>query len=55
VLIRPQKYFAQIFSIWVSKNVEFDADFKSVEKVAKKHRISNFFAESKIKREIYIK
>jgi len=26
------------------KKKEFDADFESVEKVAKKHRISNFFA-----------
>jgi hypothetical protein len=27
-------FFLQIFSIWVSKNAEFDADFESVEKVA---------------------
>jgi hypothetical protein len=26
----------QIFSIWVSKNAEFDAEFESVDKVAKK-------------------
>ncbi len=31
-----QKYFFQIFSIWISKNAKFDADFESVEKVAKK-------------------
>jgi hypothetical protein len=31
-----QKYFIKIFLIWVSKNAEFDVDFKSVEKVAKK-------------------
>jgi hypothetical protein len=28
-----QKYFPQIFSVWVSKNFELDADFESVEKV----------------------
>jgi hypothetical protein len=28
--------FFQIISIWVSKNAEFDAEFESVEKVAKK-------------------
>jgi hypothetical protein len=26
-------FFLQIFSIWVSKNAEFDADFESIEKV----------------------
>ncbi len=31
-----QKYFFQIFSIWVSKNAEFYADFESVKNVAKK-------------------
>jgi hypothetical protein len=30
-----QSYLFQIFSICVSKNAEFDADFESVEKVAK--------------------
>jgi hypothetical protein len=27
-----QKYFSPIFSIWVPKNAEFDADFESVAK-----------------------
>jgi hypothetical protein len=36
--ILSQKYFSIIFSIWVSKNAEFDADFESVEKVAKKSK-----------------
>jgi hypothetical protein len=31
----PQIFF-QISSIWASKNADFDADFESVEKVAKK-------------------
>jgi hypothetical protein len=30
-----QNYLFQIFSVCVSKNAEFDADFESVEKVAK--------------------
>jgi hypothetical protein len=29
------KKFSQIFSIWVRKNAELDANFKSVDKVAK--------------------
>ncbi len=33
-----QKYFSIISSIWVSENAEFDADFESVEKVAKKSK-----------------
>jgi hypothetical protein len=38
VLLWPQNYFIKIFSIWVSNNAEFDADFESVENVAKKFR-----------------
>ena len=30
------KNFPQIFSIWISKNAEFDANFESVEKVSRK-------------------
>ncbi len=30
------KKCSQIFSIWVLKNAEFDANFKSVEKVSRK-------------------
>jgi hypothetical protein len=30
------KIFFQIFSIWVSKNAEFDADFESFEKLSRK-------------------
>ncbi len=32
----PQKYLLQIYSIWVSKNAEYDVDFESVEKVSRK-------------------
>jgi hypothetical protein len=32
----PQKYLLQIYSIWVSKNAEYDVDFESVEKASRK-------------------
>jgi hypothetical protein len=35
MLIWPQNFFFQTFSIWVSKNA-IDADFESVEKVSRK-------------------
>ncbi len=32
LIIWPQLIFFQIFSIWISKNAEFDADFKPLKK-----------------------
>ena len=32
VLIWPQKYFSQLFSIWLSQHAEFDVNFESIEK-----------------------
>ncbi len=41
-----QENFFQIFSIWVSENAEFDAEFESVEKVAKKLHKESYRAEN---------
>jgi hypothetical protein len=47
-----QKKFIFKNAIWASKNAEFDADFKSVEKVAKRLLLKNYQQESDIKIEL---
>jgi hypothetical protein len=36
-MIQKNFIFQKYSTVWVSNNAEFDADFESVEKVAKRH------------------